>query len=44
MPEVIIQCFLLRLFGEMGHQYINTDKRTTTNVFKFQKIDIFSNI
>lgn len=28
----------------MGHQYINIDKRTTTNVFMLQKIYKFSNI
>lgn len=47
MPEVInysMFFFFLLLLGEMGHQYINTDERTTTNVFKFQKIYIFSNM
>lgn len=34
--------FSLLLLGEMGHQYIKTDKRTTTNVFMFQKIHKFS--
>lgn len=34
--------FSLLLLGEMGHQYINIDKRTTTNVFMFQKIHKFS--
>lgn len=45
MPEVInySMVFFLLLLGEMGHQYINTDERTTTNFFKFQKIYIFSN-
>lgn len=42
---LIIPCFFfLLLLGEMGYQYINTDERTTTNVFKFQKIYIFSNM
>lgn len=36
--------FSLLLLGEMGHQYINIDKRTITNVFMFQKIYKFSNI
>lgn len=36
--------FSLLLFGEMGHQYINIDKRTITNVFMLQKIYKFSNI
>lgn len=36
--------FSLLLFGEMGHQYINIDKRTITYVFMLQKIYKFSNI
>lgn len=34
--------FSLLLLGEMGHQYMKIDKRTTTNVFMFQKIHKFS--
>lgn len=34
--------FSLLLLGEMGHQYINMDTRTITNVFMLQKIYKFS--